>query len=132
MKPIQLNPSWSRLMHKYREDHSNPVNQACHAIGVPLIAASLPIGATIVGLPLAAGMFTLGWTFQFVGHAFEGKKPTFLGDRRATVIGLLWFLNKTGLVRVETTAEPAAAPEREPKRHASSARPAPSAPPPMA
>ena len=36
-------------------------------IGIPMILASLPIGATIIGLPLAATLFTVGWGFQFAG-----------------------------------------------------------------
>jgi uncharacterized membrane protein YGL010W len=100
---IALNPSWSKLMDDYAADHQNPVNQLCHTIGIPLIAGSIPVGATILGLPVAAGMFTVGWTFQFVGHAFEGKKPTFVEDRRALVVGLLWWMKKVGL-DVTTTA----------------------------
>ncbi len=94
---IQLNREWSELMEQYRQDHQDPINQACHTVGIPLIAGSLPVGATLVGLPLAAAMFTVGWTFQFVGHAFEGKKPSFVEDRRALVVGLLWWMRKVGL-----------------------------------
>ncbi len=97
MSLIKLNSEWTALMDQYRRDHQNPINQACHAVGIPLIAGSLPIGATIIGLPLAAAMFTVGWTFQFVGHAFEGKKPSFVEDRRALVVGLLWWMKKVGL-----------------------------------
>ena len=50
-----------------------------------------------MGLPLAAAMFTTGWAFQFVGHAFEGKKPSFVDDRRNLVVGLLWWLKKSGV-----------------------------------
>ena len=89
MLPIQLNPEWSQLMTQYQEDHQNPRNQFCHSIGIPLIAASLPIGVTIVGLPIAVPMFTVGWGFQFVGHYFEGKKPSFTEDRRQLVVGVL-------------------------------------------
>ena len=49
------------------------------------------MAATVVGLPLAAGLFTVGWTFQFVGHVFEGKKPSFVEDKRALVVGLMWW-----------------------------------------
>jgi uncharacterized membrane protein YGL010W len=80
------------------------VNQACHKVGIPLIAASFPVGVTVVGLPLAAGMFTVGWTFQFVGHVFERKKPSFVSDKRSLVIGLLWWAEKARLLRLETTA----------------------------
>jgi uncharacterized membrane protein YGL010W len=103
MQKIKLNPEWSRLMETYRLDHQNPINQACHTVGIPLIAGSIPVGATVVGLPLAAGMFTVGWGFQFVGHAFEGKKPSFVDDRRSLVVGLLWWMRKVGLDVVEET-----------------------------
>jgi uncharacterized membrane protein YGL010W len=99
---LRLNAEWTDLMHKYEADHADPRNQACHRVGIPLIAASLPVGATVVGLPLAAAMFTTGWAFQFAGHAFEGKKPSFVDDRRNLVIGLLWWLKKSGVpVRLE-------------------------------
>ncbi|MSP23620.1 MAG: DUF962 domain-containing protein [Myxococcales bacterium] len=97
MSLIQLNQEWTDLLEKYRADHQDPRNQACHAVGIPLIAGSLPVGATIVGLPLAAAMFTVGWTFQFVGHAFEGKKPSFVEDRRQLVVGAIWWLKKVGI-----------------------------------
>lgn len=94
---FRLNSDWTELMNRYGDDHQNPINQACHTVGIPLIVASLPIGATVVGLPLAAGMFTVGWTFQFAGHAFEGKKPSFVEDKRSLVVGVLWWLKKVGL-----------------------------------
>ncbi|MDO8415376.1 MAG: DUF962 domain-containing protein [Agitococcus sp.] len=102
MLPIQLNSEWSQLMTQYQEDHQNPRNQFCHSIGIPLIAASLPIGATIVGLPIAVPMFTVGWGFQFIGHYFEGKKPSFTEDRRQLVVGVLWWTQKMGLKLVKT------------------------------
>ncbi len=105
MSLLALNEEWTRLMRSYEQDHQDPRNQACHKIGIPLIAASLPVGATVVGLPLAAAMFTTGWTFQFVGHYFEGKKPSFVEDKRALVVGLLWWMKKTGVpIRLADTA----------------------------
>lgn len=94
---LELNREWSDLLADYKQKHSDPRNQACHAIGIPMIAASLPIGATIVGLPLAAGLFTVGWGFQFLGHMFEGNVPAFVGDRRALLVGAIWWLEKRGL-----------------------------------
>ncbi|ACY14576.1 Mpo1-like protein [Haliangium ochraceum] len=102
MPHIRLNQEWSQLMDSYEDDHRDPRNQACHKVGIPLIAGSLPVGASIVGLPLAAAMFTTGWTLQFVGHAFEGKRPSFVSDKRALVVGLLWWMKKVG-VDIETT-----------------------------
>ncbi|HQV81230.1 MAG: DUF962 domain-containing protein [Agitococcus sp.] len=92
-------------MAQYQQDHQDPRNQFCHSIGIPLIAASLPVGATIVGLPLAVPMFTVGWGFQFVGHYFEGKKPSFVDDRRQLLVGVLWWTKKMGLKVVQTQDE---------------------------
>ncbi len=100
---IRLNREWSELLESYKADHADPRNQACHKVGIPMIAASLPIGATIVGLPLATFLFTTGWGFQFLGHYFEGKKPSFVDDKRSLVIGLLWCAEKYGLKVFETT-----------------------------
>ena len=102
MSLLALNEEWSELMRRYENDHADWRNQACHRIGIPLIAASLPVGATVIGLPLAAVMFTSGWTFQFVGHVFEGKKPSFVDDKRNLVVGLLWWMKKSG-VPIELT-----------------------------
>lgn len=88
---------------KYREDHQHPVNKALHQVGIPMIVASLVV------LPfnplLAAAMFVLGWIVQFVGHAFEGKAPSFLSDPRFLLIGPLWFWKKlTGRAGAEDAA----------------------------
>jgi uncharacterized membrane protein YGL010W len=82
------------------------MNQACHAVGIPLIAVSIPLGASIVGLPLAVPAFTVGWGFQLAGHLFEGKKPSFTSDKRMLLVGLLWWTKKVGLSVVETTEAP--------------------------
>lgn len=94
---IPLNAEWTEVLQKYKEDHRDPRNQACHKVGIPLIVGSIPVGATLIGLPLAAGMFTVGWGFQFVGHWFEGKKPSFVDDKRSLLIGVLWCLEKYGM-----------------------------------
>src|SRR3954462_10755287 len=94
---IRLNSEGSRLLVDYKKQHRDPRNQACHRIGIPMIAASLPLAATIVGLPLAAGLFTVGWGFQFAGHYFEGNDPAFLSDKRQLLTGLLWWLDKQGI-----------------------------------
>ena len=50
---LKLNSEWNELFRSYEQDHQDPRNQACHKIGIPMILASLPLGASIVGLPLA-------------------------------------------------------------------------------
>jgi uncharacterized membrane protein YGL010W len=84
-------------MQSYREDHQDPRNQLCHGIGIPLIVASIPLAMTIVGLPLAAALFGVGWGFQFAGHYFEGKKPSFVDDKRQLLVGVMWWSQKAGL-----------------------------------
>ncbi|APR77834.1 Hypothetical protein A7982_03181 [Minicystis rosea] len=108
MMSFQLNEEWTRLLEDYREGHRDPRNQACHRVGIPMILASLPIGATVVGLPLAATLFTVGWGFQFAGHWFEGNDPAFFGDRRNLLVGALWWAQKAGAPITETPL-PAAA-----------------------
>ena len=99
---ITLNEEWSELLEQYKGDHQDSRNQLCHSIGIPMIAASLPLGATIVGLPLAIPLFTVGWGFQFAGHLFEGKKPSFVDDKRQLLVGAAWWTQKIGLDLVES------------------------------
>ncbi len=101
MLPIKLNKEWQQLLKNYKNDHQDPRNQWCHKVGIPMIAASIPVGATIIGLPLAVSLFTTGWGFQFAGHWFEGKKPSFVDDKRMLLIGLAWWSEKMGLPLVK-------------------------------
>ncbi len=39
-------------------------------------------------------LFVLTWIFQFIGHAIEGKKPSFLDDLRFLMIGPVFLLAK--------------------------------------
>jgi uncharacterized membrane protein YGL010W len=99
---MKLNAEWSKLLADYKADHKNVLNQACHSIGIPMIVSSIPVAATVVGLPLAVGMFTTGWAFQFAGHHFEGNDPSFFGDRRNLLVGVLWWAEKSGALKLET------------------------------
>jgi len=101
---LRLNEEWSALLDSYKWQHQDPRNQRCHQVGIPMILASLPVGATIIGLPLAAAMFTVGWGFQFAGHHFEGNDPAFFSDRRQLAVGALWWFEKQGLPLAKTRA----------------------------
>ena len=83
---------------QYASSHQHPVNRSCHTIGIPLIAASIPlfVAALFVhGLwPVPVAMFAVGWIFQFVGHHYEGKPPEFFSDWRFLLVGLRWWLAK--------------------------------------
>jgi uncharacterized membrane protein YGL010W len=60
-------------------------------IGLLLIVhglASLPWPLWITSL----GVFAMAWIGQFVGHALEGKRPSFFRDVQFLLIGPLWLL----------------------------------------
>jgi uncharacterized membrane protein YGL010W len=41
---------------------------------------------------LFIGLFVAAWIGQFIGHAVEGKRPSFLKDLQFLMIGPLWLL----------------------------------------
>jgi len=41
---------------------------------------------------LCLGLFAIAWIGQFIGHAIEGKKPSFFKDLQFLLIGPLWVL----------------------------------------
>ena len=86
-------------IRQYATSHQHPVNRALHTVGIPLIVVSLVLadGAALAwpGLwTLAAALFIAGWALQFVGHAFEGKRPEFFTDWRFLFVGLRWWVAK--------------------------------------
>ncbi|MGD0053676.1 MAG: Mpo1-like protein [Vulcanimicrobiaceae bacterium] len=44
-----------------------------------------------VSWPWAIALFVVGWIFQFVGHAYEGKKPAFFTNLVHLLVGPLWI-----------------------------------------
>ena len=42
----------------------------------------------------SVGLFVIGWIFQFIGHAVEGKRPEFFKDLRFLFVGVRWWLEK--------------------------------------
>lgn len=92
------NRPMSEWISRYAESHQHPVNRACHTIGIPMIALSLPlflVALFVEGFwPVPLVLFGVGWAFQFVGHAFEGKPPEFFRDWRFLLVGLRWWFAK--------------------------------------
>ena len=88
----------SEWIARYAQSHQNPVNRFCHTIGIPLIALSIPLFAIALFVhgfwPVPLALFVVGWVFQFIGHAFEGKPPEFFKDWRFLFVGLRWWLAK--------------------------------------
>ena len=89
---------WEEWIRQYGHSHEHPVNRFCHTVGIPLIALSIPlflVALVVDGfwwIPLT--MFIVGWVFQFIGHAFEGKPPEFFHDWRFLFVGLRWWFAK--------------------------------------
>ncbi len=90
--------SWDEWIAQYATSHRNPVNRICHTIGIPLIALSIPLFLVGIWVPgfwrIPLTLFVVGWIFQFIGHAFEGKPPEFFKDWRFLFVGLRWWMAK--------------------------------------
>jgi uncharacterized membrane protein YGL010W len=43
---------------------------------------------------VAAAVFVVAWVGQFIGHKFEGKRPSFLTDLSYLLVGPAWLLGK--------------------------------------
>lgn len=67
------------------------------------------IGAAIP-LWINAGLFVVGWVFQFIGHkVYEHKNPAFFRNFVHLLIGPLWILNDVvPVVKPDRTQRPAA------------------------
>jgi uncharacterized membrane protein YGL010W len=52
------------------------------------------LAAQSTGLWLAGslGLFGVGWVIQFIGHAFEGRKPAFVDDLVGLLVGPLFVM----------------------------------------
>lgn len=63
-----------------------------------LLLAGLQLSMLIASLSTAAwlglgiALFVIGWIIQFIGHAYEGKKPAFVDDIIGLVIGPLFIV----------------------------------------
>ena len=56
-------------------------------------AIATRFGITVL-LQAAVAVFVVAWIGQFIGHQWEGKRPSFLTDLVYLLIGPLWTLNK--------------------------------------
>jgi uncharacterized membrane protein YGL010W len=66
--------SFEEKMAYYRSQHTTPGVRATHLVGIPAVAAALPLiaGRPRVGVPLFLG----GWALQVLGHkVFEKNSP---------------------------------------------------------
>jgi uncharacterized membrane protein YGL010W len=92
------NRSWDDWIRQYSNSHQNTINRICHTVGIPMIALSVLVIPLIFWHArfwmLAVGLFVVGWIFQFIGHAVEGKPPEFFQDWRFLFVGLRWWFAK--------------------------------------
>jgi uncharacterized membrane protein YGL010W len=69
------------VIGRYGHSHQHPFDRLCHTVGIPLIVLSLLLLVAAIWMdglwPFGLGMFVVGWGFQFLGHAVEGKPPEF-------------------------------------------------------
>ena len=90
--------TWDEWIAQYATSHQHPINKFCHTIGIPLIAASIPIFVISIFVAnlwkIPATMFVVGWIFQFIGHVIEGKPPEFFKDWRFLFVALRWWFAK--------------------------------------
>jgi uncharacterized membrane protein YGL010W len=66
------------------------------AVGMLALFALMVYPLTLLGsntLPVAAVVFVLAWIGQFIGHAIEGKKPSFFEDVKFLLVGPAWLLH---------------------------------------
>jgi uncharacterized membrane protein YGL010W len=90
--------SSEQWVSQYATSHRHPVNRACHTLGIPTILLSIPLFLASIWFhrlwPYALILFVVGWVFQFIGHAFEGKAPEFFHDWRFLFVGVRWWWAK--------------------------------------
>jgi hypothetical protein len=91
----RTNEQW---IAQYGSSHQHPVNRVCHTLGIPTILLSIPVFIASIWIHrlwlYALALFLIGWIFQFVGHAFEGKPPEFFHDWRFLFVGVRWWWAK--------------------------------------
>lgn len=54
--------------------------------------------STPAWLATGAGLFVTGWIIQFIGHAWEGRKPAFFDDLLSLLIGPLFVAAEFGFL----------------------------------
>jgi len=68
------------------------------ALGMAIVAAViLAVLTWLEGLAIpvwqvAAAIFVFAWIGQFIGHIFEGRRPSFFKDVQFLLIGPIWLL----------------------------------------
>jgi len=73
-------------------------------LSLPLALGMLLVSAVIIAVlswldglatplwQIAAAIFVVSWIGQFIGHIFEGRRPSFFKDVQFLLIGPIWLL----------------------------------------
>ncbi len=68
-----------------------------HAMGMAAVALLItqlwPLLAPFLGTVQLGWILALAWLGQFVGHAIEGRRPSFADDLRFLLVGPLWIID---------------------------------------
>ncbi len=80
------------LVDNYKARHRHPLNKLSHSIGIPLIVVSLLL--FFFSWRWSLVLFVVGWAFQFLGHAIEGKQPAFFLNPFYLLVGPWWLLRR--------------------------------------
>ena len=80
------------FIENYKAKHQHPLNKLTHSIGIPLIVISLPL--FLFNWRWALALFVVGFTLQFIGHAFEGNRPAFFRNPMYLLVGPWWLLRR--------------------------------------
>jgi uncharacterized membrane protein YGL010W len=68
------------------------------AVGMAIVSAMILAillwleGLTVPVWQIAAAVFVVAWIGQFIGHIFEGRRPSFFKDLQFLLIGPIWLL----------------------------------------
>ena len=94
---IELTPAWtawavSALWYLTRGNLT--LGLATTAVNGVLIALAQPLagGSTFSWLVWGIGAFAMGWTIQFIGHYYEGRKPAFVDDLVGLLVGPMFVV----------------------------------------
>lgn len=86
---------FASFLFYYRLSRKLGLAMAALFIVLGLLTATLYAGLGPRTLLLAAAaVFVAAWVGQFVGHAIEGRRPSFLTDRAYLLIGPAWLMGK--------------------------------------
>jgi uncharacterized membrane protein YGL010W len=92
--PVNLGTAATAVLTRYYRE----IDPSFGVAMAGLLGATLAIGSTIAAMPVpiwagtCATLFVGGWALQFLGHYFEGRKPAFLDDLRATLDGPMFIV----------------------------------------